>query len=232
MHIVMCVDPAISTKEWADYSALVVMGFAPDGMAYILDARQGRWSETELIDEVYAAYMRTQGIVAIGFEAIGFQKLYFNEFRRAAEVRGIYLPLTALPRDTKIGKNVRIRSLEPSWNDGTLVLAAECPALGDLLNQAERFRPWKESTHDDLLDAAADCLQFRVLPNAPDPYEGLQGVEREDAEIDDEIKSARRPGSPALDRGSLRMQRLMRRQLRQIEHGRENIAASDEFFVG
>jgi predicted phage terminase large subunit-like protein len=232
LYCVMCVDPAISTKEWADYSALVTMGFGPDGNQYVLDARQGKWSETQLVDEVYDAYQRTPGIAAVGFEAIGFQKLFFNEFRRAAEQRGVYLPLVKLERDTKIGKNVRIRSLEPSWNDGTLVFAADCPALGELLNEAERFRPWKESTHDDLLDAAADCLQFRVRPDAPGPYEGLQGTDREDAEIDDEIKSSRKSDSPALDRGSLRMARLLRRQLREMEHGRHQAERNSEFYVG
>lgn len=231
-YLVMCVDPAISTKEWADFAAIVVIGFHPDGNAYVFDARAGRWGETRLVNEVFDAYERTPGIVSIGFEAIGFQKLFMNEFRRASEQRGTWLPLVKLERDTKVGKNTRIRGLEPAWNEGTLIFSADCPALGEFLNQAERFRPWKESTHDDLLDAAADCFQLRVKPDVPDRYEGMAGADREDAEIDDEIKTARRPSDPPLDRGSLRMARIHRRQMRMAEHDRARGGQDDEFYVG
>jgi predicted phage terminase large subunit-like protein len=230
---VMCVDPAISTKEWADYSAIAVLGFAPDGNVYALDLRRGRWSESRLVNEVYDAYARTPGIAAIGFEAIGFQKLYFREFQREAETRGIWLPLVKLERDTKQGKNVRIRALEPLWDGQTLILASDLPALGEFLNEAERFRPWKEATHDDMLDAVVDCLQLRVRPELADPDAGLDEWTRDEVRLDREITADRTPGEPPLDRGSLRMARLLRRQARAFErdhHQAKESSLMSEFY--
>lgn len=178
---VMCVDPAISVKEWADYSAVAVMGFAPDGKAYVLDLRRGRWPESELVEQVYQAYRKTPGIRTIGFEAVAFQKLFLNEFTRAGETRG-YLPIIKLERDTRVAKSVRIRALEPWWANRQFVLADDLPALDDFLEEAERFRPWKESLHDDMLDALADCLQLRVRPQTLDP----------DADLDEDTAAQRR----------------------------------------
>ena len=224
---VMAVDPAISTKEWADYSAIATVGFDPAGNGYVLDLRRGRWSETRLIEEVYDSFQRTPGVRVIGFEAVGFQKLYFNEFRRAAEHRGLYLPLMKLERDTKVGKSVRIRSLEPLWNSGNLIFASDLPALPALLEEAERFRPWKEAIHDDLLDALADCLQMRVRPEEMDPFAGMDEETRELAEEELEIQKLRPSGQP-LDRASLRANRIMRRHFRNLEHGREQAVKNSE----
>ena len=225
---VMAVDPAISTKEWADYSAFAVVGFDSAGQGHVLDLRQGKWTETRLIDEVFDAFQRTPGIRVIGFEAVGFQKLYFHEFARAAEMRGIYLPLMKLERDTKVGKSVRIRSLEPFWNSGQLIFASDLPALPALLEQAERFRPWKESTHDDLLDALADCLQLRVRPELLDPDADLDEETRELRREEREIQSLRPAGSPPMDRASLRANRMMRRHIRMIENQRQGALESPE----
>jgi predicted phage terminase large subunit-like protein len=225
---VMCVDPAISTKAWADYSAIAVLGFADDGMMYVQDLRRGRWTEDQLIDEVYGAYQRTPGIRVVGFEAVGFQKLYMNEFRRASEERGVWLPLLKLERDNKLSKAVRIRGLQPAWASQQIVFADDLPALGAFLEEAERFRPWKESVHDDLLDALADCLQMRVRPDVEDPDAGLDDDTRESVQLEREIQAARPAGSPPLDRGSLRAARLTRRRLREMEHGRENATANAE----
>jgi hypothetical protein len=225
---VTAVDPAISTKEWADYSAISTVGFDSAGLAYVLDLRRGRWTETQLIDEVFAAYQRIPGIRVIGFESVGFQKLYFHEFTRAAEIRGQYLPLLKLERDTKVGKSVRIRSLEPFWNSGQLIFASDLVSLPALLEEAERFRPWKDSTHDDLLDSLADCLQMRVRPEILDPDADMDEETRELRQEEREIQALRPIGSPPLDRTSMRANRLMHRHLRMLEHSRPGAMESPE----
>jgi len=139
----------------------------------------------------------------------------------------VYLPLMKLERDTKMGKSVRIRSLEPFWQSQQLVFASDLPALTDFLEEAERFRPWKESTHDDLLDALADCLQMRVRPEIVDPDSLLDDETREQVQLDREIQSQRPVGEP-LDRASLRASRILHRQLRALEHGREQATATAE----
>lgn len=204
---VMAVDPAISTKEWADFSAVVMVGFDPDGMAYALDIRRGKWSPTELVNHVYEMYAQTPNVRSVGIESVGFQKLYFREFHRAAEDRGIFLPLIKLERDNRVGKSVRIRSLEPLWRAGQLILSDACENLDDFLEEAERFRPWG-AAHDDMLDAMADCLQLRVRPHAPAGMEGLDEWDTERLQFERECQQQ----EPSMDRVSLKNAWSMKRR--------------------
>jgi predicted phage terminase large subunit-like protein len=45
-------DFAISEKERADYTAIVVCGIDPDGIVYVVDARRGRWDSDRIIEEL------------------------------------------------------------------------------------------------------------------------------------------------------------------------------------
>jgi predicted phage terminase large subunit-like protein len=47
-------DFAISEKERADYTAIVVGGMSPEGILHIVDARRGRWDADQIISELIA----------------------------------------------------------------------------------------------------------------------------------------------------------------------------------
>ena len=83
--IAMTIDPAISTKAWADFSAIAVCGFDRASNMHVLDLRHGKWSEGKLVDEIYDAWGKTPGIRAVGFEAVAFAKIYRREFTRAGK---------------------------------------------------------------------------------------------------------------------------------------------------
>jgi hypothetical protein len=159
---------------------------------------------------------------------VAFQKLYMRLFHAEGEKRGQFLPITKLERDTKVAKAVRIRGLQPFWESREIVLAEDLPALADFLEEAERFRPWKESLHDDMLDALADCLQLRVRPEPVDPNEGLDEVEAELRAFAD--------AHPRLDRMSLRNAWTMKKRHEAWEEAREVQVMGggplDEFFAG
>lgn len=168
--LVMTVDPAISTKAWADYSAIGAIAFDGAGQMVIPDLQRGRWKEDELVARCYDMYDRllhAKGrVIVVGFEAIAFAKIYRRLFEQEGEKRGYYLPVVTLERDTKITKNVRIRALQPMWNAGEITIASEASACEDLIEEAERWRPDRENTHDDLLDCVVDGLQLRAQPGA------------------------------------------------------------------
>lgn len=206
---VMTVDPALSTKGWADYSAIAVVGFDRGGLMHLLDLRRGRWPESELISQLYDAWARFPQITTIGFEAIAWQKMFRLLMVSEGEKRGQFLPVVKLERDTRKTKNDRIRGLEPYWAAGEIICARECPALEDFLDEAERWRPDKENTHDDLLDAVVDSLQLRMLPD-----QGQANLEplfddpalQERAEWEQDVQDDRKAqGMPPLDKASLRM---------------------------
>ncbi|HJQ66979.1 MAG TPA: hypothetical protein VJ816_11400 [Gemmatimonadales bacterium] len=205
--LVMTVDPAISTKAWADYSAIGGIAFDPAGSMVIPDLQRGRWKEDELVARCYDMYDRltyAKGrVIAVGFEAIAFAKIYRRLFEQEGERRGYYLPVVTLERDTKITKNVRIRALQPMWNAGEITVASEASACEDLIEEAERWRPDRENTHDDLLDCVVDGLQLRAQPGATEQaesslYDDPELIER--SQFEAELLRKR----PHLDHSSLR----------------------------
>ena len=230
LWIAMTVDPAISTKAWADYTAIAVGGFGRDGVEYLLDLRRGKWTESQVIDQLYEMWARTPGIRMIGIEAIGFQKIYLRLLRLEGDRRGFHLPALALERDTRIGKNIRIRALEPRWMSGRLVLASDLPALEDFLDEAERFRLTKESVHDDLLDAVVDLEQLRRRPFSEPPESTLEDPEWQERR---EFEQGLLQESPGFDRSSLRHAWAIHRVRTQQEAERELAvlgADTDEFW--
>lgn len=225
---VMTVDPAISQETWADFSALAVVGFDRDNAMWITDLRQGRWMPSRLIDEVYLAWSRTPGIMAVGFEVVGFQKIFGALFAAEGERRGHHLPIIKLPRDTRQAKQARIRTLEPAWASGRIYIVDDVPALEDLLYDAERWRPDVENARDDLLDALADSWTLRQRPHlVADPGE------HEAFLYDDPVMAERARWEaailrtkPTLDQADLAMGWLMEQRRRAHEADR-GIANSD-----
>lgn len=232
---VMAVDPAISQKKWADFSAIVVVGWDQDGKAWVTDIRRGKWAESETVAQIYDAYERVTHrgghVASIGFEAIGFAKIFSRIFTAEGERRNFYLPVTKLERDTNAAKNTRIRALEPLWASGDVIFASDIPQLAEFLDEADRFRPDRESAHDDMLDALADTIQLRVKPDAK-PKEYLVDDPEIAERIDFEeriIRQRREAKAPPLDRTELRSMFNHQRRRAQWEAEREMVTAGDEW---
>lgn len=224
MHLVMTVDPAISVNGWSDYSAIAVTGFDGDGIMHILDLRRGKWEESELIAQIFDAYARFPGIAIVGFETFAWQKMFRHLIVSEGEARGVYLPAVKLERDTKQSKNTRIRALEPYWSRGEIVIAEECPAREDFREEAARWRPDKQNTHDDLLDSVVDSLQLRVRGPDTAPSESVY----DDPELEERvtweqsvIDACQAEGRTVPDRASLRLGYAAHRRRQWAEQERE-----------
>lgn len=67
------VDPAISMKQEADYTAITIAGMDPKGDIYVLDYLRGRWTPHEIIDNIFKKHAQWKPRDA-GLESVGFQK--------------------------------------------------------------------------------------------------------------------------------------------------------------
>jgi predicted phage terminase large subunit-like protein len=218
LHIVMAVDPAISQKKSADYTAMVVGGFDRYGDLWILEALQVRRDPLELVRLAYALRDRFPTMVCAGFEATNFQKAYLSIFEEEGRRRGVVLNPIKLERDTPITKNVRISNrLQPPWMAGHIHVLQSCQALAALLDEARRFRLDAESDHDDLLDAMADLYQIRNYPGAKQTFDD-DPLEQEYRERD-ALERQMRFGRPWIDRGSLRMAWQQQKRLQEVQSG-------------
>ena len=139
-------------------------------------------------------------IRGIGFENVGFQAIYQSLLTMEGERRGYFLPILPLARDTNTKKNIRIAGLQGAWEAGMIRALRSCRDLAGLLDEADKFRPDRESQHDDLLDATVDLYQIRRRPSAPvDPFAGDEQALRARWE------QALQAQKPDLDRLSLRV---------------------------
>lgn len=234
MWMVMTIDPAESEENWADYTALVVAGFDHRNQMFVYHMDRGRWTETELIREVYAFANRYPGITAIGIEAVAFQKYLLNLMTAEAEKRNHYLPIFKLERDTRKTKKERIRVLQPFWESGSIALADDLPVLDEFLDEAQKFRLNKKSTHDDMLDALADCLQLRVRPHAPQgDAPPVDPQIAEEIAVEQAIQEARtQAGRPKLSESDLAHAVHHKRILDDLNDARDLVVAGafDNFF--
>jgi len=153
LRIYTAVDPSISERKTADPRAIVTLGMDPDYSMYVLDARRGRWGVDEFIDHLFEVQERFKPL-QIGFEADGYQQLFFWPIREAMRRHGVTLnirPMSAIARGRKIA---HIETLHEYLANGSLWIGQ---GLGDL---EEEFREFPLGQHDDLLDALAYAVRL------------------------------------------------------------------------
>lgn len=173
LHVVMTVDPAISEKQYSDYTAIVVSGRAPDGKIYVLDTLRARWgSPKEIVDNIFLMRDKWKPTV-VAIEENGFQKAlrYWaeDEMKRA----NVYFPIETIKSPVERQGNVkeyRIKALEPYYRNGMILHQKWMKDLEEELAQFPRAK------HDDLSDALSWQLQFLIAPDEDSPEKMLPGT--------------------------------------------------------
>lgn len=153
MYVAMAVDLAISQKTEADYTALVVAGMDPQWNVYVLDYLRGKWSPSEIVDNIFDMQSRWKPNM-VGMETNGFQRtLKFaveDEMRRRKQ----YFGVDEIKNGPERSKENRIKSLEPFYRQGKVFHALWMKGK-DFETELLTF---PKGRHDDIIDALAMCL--------------------------------------------------------------------------
>lgn len=158
LSIFGAIDPAISQKETADYSAFITIGVDEDGKIYVLDVARGHYSPTQLIDIVLDKY-KFYKHSSIGFEVVAFQRVLKDELDRVSAKRRIYVPTTELKADKD--KKRRATKLVPYFENGLIFLKEN---QENLIDELTSFPLGK---HDDTVDALAYSVS--LIQENPEP---------------------------------------------------------------
>jgi len=163
------VDPAVSLKDEADRTAIVVCGYDKSNRMYLLDGLNDRLTETELLDVLYDFAMKysieSRFLLPIGFEAVGFQQTYVYNFERLMMERGRLFAVESIKRK-KQSKEERILRLVPRLQHGfylprkmlkTSKRDGDYDIVQRLIWELTKF-PF--AGFDDLADALADQLDL------------------------------------------------------------------------
>jgi predicted phage terminase large subunit-like protein len=155
------IDPAISEKQTADYTALATIYRHQDtGKMWLADMVRGHYSFTEQVRLV----LRKHGDYKyqnFGIETVAYQKALKQELDRLGNKEGIYVPTYEIKPDTD--KVRRFMTVLPFIENGTIGFADTLPKefFDELLS-------FPNGEHDDMVDAfvyaATLAMEAGVMP--------------------------------------------------------------------
>lgn len=151
------IDPAISQEDTADYTAISVVAVDSERNWYVILVQRQRINPTEIIDLAFDLHSRYQ-CMAIGIEDVAFQRslLHFTHERMLEMNQTI--PVTGVKRGPDSNKHMRIMSLVPRFEFGSLFMSKACGDLEDEMS----FYP--RAAHDDCLDSLASIKDVVFYP--------------------------------------------------------------------
>ncbi len=180
-------DFAISEKEKADYTAIVVAGMSPDGMLYIVDAKKGRWDSDQIIEELLAT-QRHYNPVLFTFETEKIDKAIGPFLNREMRKQNTYLNIkTMVPGKSKTARAASIQGMHKSGSIRYDHEASWYPDFrGELLTVSDSG---PRGRHDDWFDAFA-----YIGKSIDEYYEAFSDAEIEEEEHQDLLESYYRQG--------------------------------------
>lgn len=157
------VDFAISEKERADYTAMVVGGLDESGNLHIVDVLRGRWDGMEIVDNLFALAKRYDPDL-ITVEAGSIEKA-LGSFIRAEMFKPGRPFLNLNPMVPTKDKESRARSIQARMRAGGVRFDKETEWYPSLENEMRQF---PRSVHDDQVDAMAWLgLTLHKMSEAP-----------------------------------------------------------------
>lgn len=157
------VDPAISQADTADFTGVVVVSVDVEGRWYIKAAKRYKITPTQLIDLLFEIYKIFEPKI-IGIEDVAYQKMILyvldEEMRRRKQI----LPIKGIRPPSEKNKQMRIMSLMPRFEWGSLFLNR---GLEDLEMELLAF---PRGRHDDLIDALAYIEYIYYMPSKENPW--------------------------------------------------------------
>ena len=183
------IDPAISQKQEADYSAIVVVWITQDNHTYILDIFRDKILPDELINKTIEL-AELHKVDSIWIETIQYQKMLALELKKQMIARGKMFHIYELKPTWE--KEARIRStLQARYSLGTIHHRRDWINVNELELELLKFPNWK---HDDMIDALASCIamsgiEYPIIPEQKenpleDPLWIFKDDDKEEVEID------------------------------------------------
>jgi len=159
MNSYLTVDPAISLKKEADYTALGVYGVDQFANVFIKDLQRGHWKPSSIIDAIFMMneMWHPNGIV---LETIAYQKALSYALQDEMRRRNRHLPIIEKQYYDKT-KVERIRGLQPLYMNKKVFHRKDLK-----LNSyfEEELLTFPRSRFDDLIDTFSMALDFLVVP--------------------------------------------------------------------
>lgn len=176
------VDLAVSQKESADFTAIVVAGVDAEGLVHILDVQRGRFDSLETVERLFTVQSTFSPDLLI-VEKGPLHKAFLPFLNDEMYKRQKYLNIHSIP-STK-DKMSRARAMQGKMRLGA-VRFADGDWLGDLIEEMTRF---PRAAHDDMVDAMS--LIGQALDEMPSAQTEREAEDEEYAMIRHEQPTGR-----------------------------------------
>ena len=142
------IDPAISQKQEADYTAIVTVWLDKrSNNIYVLNVFRERVLPNQLIDSLFEI-VRVFHPIKVWIEVVQYQKMLALEIKNQMRLRDRYFTLEEIT--PRWEKEARIRSiLQPRYSNHSIL---HNKGMNELELELLKFPNWK---HDDMIDALA-----------------------------------------------------------------------------
>jgi predicted phage terminase large subunit-like protein len=165
------VDPAHSKKTSADYTVMEVIGLAPDGNYYLLDAVRDRMNLTQRTNKLFELH-RLHAPRATGYERYGMQS-DVEHIQGEMERRNYRFQITEL--GGSLAKEDRIKKLIPVYEQKRFyspkrLAFVDCEGVTRDYVQAfnsDEYLAFPVCVHDDMLDCRARILDEKLGAEFP-----------------------------------------------------------------
>lgn len=151
------IDPAISTKDGADYTGIVVVSVDHLANWYVRVARRERLTPTQIVQMIFDL-QKNFGCMSIGVETVAYQKALLYMLDEEMRKRQAILPVTGVNRGPTQSKEMRIMGLIPRYEWGRVYHVGEQSALERELLQFPR------GEHDDVIDSLSSLESIIYYP--------------------------------------------------------------------
>jgi len=165
------IDPAISLKERADFTAIVTIGVDIFGKVYVLEVKRARLTEEQMIEELFDTYDLYHPI-NICIETVAFQKTLQHFILKEVKRRHRSLPLNEVMPESDESKEKRIRLLQPMYMRGDIFHSEGVANIEYLEDELLRFPKGK---HDDVADALAYAVRTSFRPKSKNKGDKQRG---------------------------------------------------------
>jgi phage terminase large subunit-like protein len=160
LNIFAVCDPAVSQSEQADESSIIIVGVDSENNWWILETRTGKWSTSELIEELFAVNSQWNPIT-MTLEVIGQAQGIMLPIHDEENRRNTYLPLKEITARPAIKKEIRIRSvLQPRFERGKVFIKR------DMFDLEEQILKFPRHKRDDMIDALTDVEEISFSPES------------------------------------------------------------------
>lgn len=151
------IDPAISTQDGADYTAITVIRVDVDGNWYLMVANRDRITPTQIINKMFEIHEQFDCQI-IGVEDVAYQRALLYMLDEEMRRRGKLIPVKGIRPSPDKSKETRIMGLIPRFEWGRIYLNRGLHEFEQELLQFPRGK------NDDMIDSCSYLEQIVFYP--------------------------------------------------------------------